>query len=61
MDGGAEDIEGPGRGWVDADAEEEVCWLDTEPLVTECAGRAEAVGDTGESKPDDAVVPLLCF
>ena len=58
MDGGAEDVVGIGRV---SDAEEEVCWLDTEPLVAEFAGRAEAVGETGKSKPDDAVVPLLCF
>jgi hypothetical protein len=52
IEGAAEVIEGAGRGWVD---------VEEEPLVAECVGRAEAVGDTGESKPDDTVVPLLSF
>jgi len=55
MDGGAEVIEGAGRGCVD----EEICWLGAGPLVAGCIKRAEAVGDTGKSKPDDAVAPLL--
>jgi hypothetical protein len=56
MDGGAEVIEGAGRGCVNV--EEEIYWLGAEPLVAKCIGRVAAVADTGESKPDDAVVPL---
>ena len=56
MDGGAEVIEGAGRGCVDV--EEEICWLGAEPFVAECIGRVAAARDTGGSKPDNAVVPL---
>jgi hypothetical protein len=57
IDGAADDMEGVGGGWFDI--EEGIGWLCAKPLVARGVGRAGEVEVVGESKPDEAFVPLL--